>query len=137
MNDNFIQSVESIDKGRLWTSITSGFAHQNWWHIGFNMATFIGLFPLLVHGMPHVKVPTVASLLFGSLLSGSAASYVHGKAIGGTRPGLGASGMLCGFFAALIIAFPTARVTILGINPFQLWQTTLFCFVVDSALLGA
>lgn len=137
MQNNFIQSVDSIDKGRWWTAITAGFSHQRLVHFAFNMVTFVSFSNVLVNGLPQLSPLKVGILCLGSILSASAASYVHQKANGDARGGLGASGMVSGVLTALTCAYPMMGVRILGFIPAKMWMNTLLFFGIDAGIVGS
>jgi membrane associated rhomboid family serine protease len=137
MKDNFIRSSENIKKGYWWVDITSAFSHKNIGHFALNMMTFFSFSQLIVHGMPQVSPLGFGALCLGSILSASAAATYNSQAVGDSRGGLGASGMVSGVLTFATCAFPFMPVKLLGFIPCQMWMSTLGFFALDAGVVGS
>ena len=83
--------------GAFWQLLTSGFAHVELWHIGFNMLALWFLGPQLEAVFGRVRF---VALYFVSLLAGSALVYWLADEQSAT---LGASGAVFGLIGALLV----------------------------------
>ena len=132
-----------VSDGSYWQLVTSGFAHVEVWHIGFNMVALWFLGPQLEAVLGRTRF---LALYFISLLSGAALVYW----LAGERSAtLGASGAIFGLLGALmVVAYKVggdvrALMIWLGLNvaitflfPNVSWQGHLGGFV-GGALVGA
>jgi membrane associated rhomboid family serine protease len=86
-----------VSDGSYWQLLTSGFAHVELWHIGFNMLALWFLGPQLEMVLGRARF---LALYFVSLLSGSALVYWLADDRSAT---LGASGAIFGLIGALLV----------------------------------
>jgi membrane associated rhomboid family serine protease len=86
-----------VSEGSYWQLLTSGFAHVEVWHIGFNMVALWFLGPQLEAVLGRTRF---LALYFISLLAGSALVYWLADEGSAT---LGASGAIFGLLGALLI----------------------------------
>jgi membrane associated rhomboid family serine protease len=86
-----------VSDGSYWQLVTSGFAHVEVWHIGFNMVALWFLGPQLEAVLGRTRF---LALYFISLLAGSALVYWLADEGSAT---LGASGAIFGLLGALLI----------------------------------
>ncbi|MET0523628.1 MAG: rhomboid family intramembrane serine protease [Nocardioides sp.] len=86
-----------VSDGSYWQLVTSGFAHVEVWHIGFNMVALWFLGPQLEAVLGRTRF---LALYFISLLAGSALVYWLADEGSAT---LGASGAIFGLLGALMI----------------------------------
>ena len=89
--------VDGVSEGAYWQLLTSGFAHIELWHIGFNMLALYFLGPQLEAVLGRVRF---LALYLVSLLSGSALVYWLADERSAT---LGASGAVFGLIGALLV----------------------------------
>lgn len=89
--------LHGVDHGEYWRLITVALTHGSITHLLFNMLAFWQLGNIIekIYG----KAKYIAILL-GSLLAGSAASYFFNPT---NVPAVGASGMIFGLFAAMLV----------------------------------
>ncbi|HWM72105.1 MAG TPA: rhomboid family intramembrane serine protease [Nocardioides sp.] len=132
-----------VSDGSYWQLVTSGFAHVEVWHIGFNMVALWFLGPQLEAVLGRTRF---LALYFISLLSGAALVY---WLAGESSATLGASGAIFGLLGALlVVAYKVggdvrALMVWLGLNvaitflfPGVSWQGHLGGFV-GGFLVGA
>jgi membrane associated rhomboid family serine protease len=86
-----------VSDGSYWQLVTSGFAHVEVWHIGFNMVALWFLGPQLEAVLGRTRF---LALYFLSLLSGAALVYWLAAEDSAT---LGASGAIFGLLGALMV----------------------------------
>ncbi len=101
--------------------VWSGFAHANWWHLGFNM-----LF-LVLFGVPLENRWGRLPFLFFYLIALVAAGSVTAAFTFGPRsfiPSLGASGAIAATMGAFLVLFGRSRLALL----FWQWPFTGFVF---------
>lgn len=100
--DTYKFQVSKILSGEKLRTITSGFLHVDWMHLGFNMYALY-LFGNIVAKI--LGIPDFLIIYFGSLLAGSLFTlYYHKK-----EPyysSVGASGAVSGIIYASILLFP-------------------------------
>jgi membrane associated rhomboid family serine protease len=89
--------IDGVSEGAYWQLITSGFAHVEVWHIGFNMLALWFLGPQLEMVLGRTRY---LALYLLSLLSGSALVY---WLAGDGSATLGASGAIFGLLGALLV----------------------------------
>ncbi len=89
--------LHGVDQGEYWRLITVALTHGSITHLIFNMLALWQLGTIIekVYGKGKYLV-----ILLGSLLAGSAASYFFNPT---NVPAVGASGMIFGLFAALLV----------------------------------
>ena len=89
--------IDGVADGAYWQLVTSGFAHIEIWHIGFNMLALWFLGPQLEMVFGRIRF---LALYVVSLLSGSALVY---WLAGEQSATLGASGAIFGLIGALLV----------------------------------
>ncbi len=89
--------IDGVSDGAYWQLVTSGFAHIEIWHIGFNMLALWFLGPQLEMVFGRIRF---LALYVVSLLSGSALVY---WLAGEQSATLGASGAIFGLIGALLV----------------------------------
>lgn len=115
MLENFTLSRKNIEEGRWWTLITSAFSHKDPFHLLFNMLSLrFGVEAALHTGLGPLRVLLLAT---GAALSSSYASLWDGatRKHGADRAGLGASGIVQGFLAAMALTRPWMQVSLMFI----------------------
>jgi membrane associated rhomboid family serine protease len=100
--DKYKFQVSRILSGEKIRTLTSGFLHADWMHLGFNMYALY-LFGGIVAGL--LGMPNFLIIYFGSLLAGSVYSLSYHK----DQPyysAVGASGAVSGIVYASILLYP-------------------------------
>ncbi|KAI6382004.1 hypothetical protein MCOR25_000884 [Pyricularia grisea] len=113
MLENFTLSRKNLNEGRWWTLITSAFSHKDPIHLLFNMLTLrFGVDAALHAGLGPSRVLLLAT---GAALSSSYAGLWDGETRKHSidRPGLGASGIVEGFLAAMALTRPWMQVSLM------------------------
>lgn len=89
--------LHGVDHGEYWRLITVALTHGSITHLLFNMLAFWQLGNIIekIYGKAKYSV-----ILLGSLLAGSVASYFFNPT---NVPAVGASGMIFGLFAAMLV----------------------------------
>jgi len=118
MYRNFTCSFASLASGRLYTTVTSVFSHQGFFHFAFNMYALTSFAPVLVDVMGHnlflqfyigsgILSSFASCLLQGVQYSVRRSSHIL------SRPGLGASGAVFAMLAVWAKLFPELRLHII------------------------
>lgn len=89
--------LHGVDHGEYWRLITVALTHGSITHLLFNMLAFWQLGNIIEKIYGKAKY---SAILLGSLLAGSAASYFFNPT---NVPAVGASGMIFGLFAAMLV----------------------------------
>lgn len=144
---NMLVSLDAIDQGRWWTTLTSAVSHQEISHFAFNMFTAHTMCQILSI-VPALNGGHVALTMLGSAVCGSLGYIVNQKSKlksalnGGDRaaaysafnvPALGASGAIMGLAATATCFTPFMPISIMFIPiSFPLWIATAGYLVVDT-----
>jgi membrane associated rhomboid family serine protease len=88
-----------------WRLVTSGFVHENFLHIGFNMYLLYLLGMMLE---PAIGSLRFAAIYFTSLLAGS-----FGVVLATASPSLGASGAVFGLMGAAVVELRARRLSVM------------------------
>jgi membrane associated rhomboid family serine protease len=114
--DRYLFEVDEILVGKQYERlVTSGFLHNNWIHLIFNMAVLY-LFSQSLSVFPMLNLGTYLVLYFGSMVGGNLlALYIHRNH--GDYRALGASGAVNGLIFALIVMVPQAKIGFLFYLP--------------------
>jgi membrane associated rhomboid family serine protease len=88
-----------VDQGDYWRLVTSGFLHENFLHIAFNMYLLWWLGRLLEPAVGHIRF---AALYFTSLLAGAFGALLLSSP---TAVTIGASGAVFGLMGAAVVEF--------------------------------
>jgi len=104
IRQNWILTPQNIREGRYYTMISSAFMHANVLHLGVNMYALwgFGAGAIMVYGYPGFF-----GLYLSSAIAASAGQLLAYKWRGQEDSGVvGASGAICGLFAAFAFALP-------------------------------
>lgn len=93
----------AVADGQWWRLVTSGFLHGSLMHLFFNLLALWIVGPPLEAALGRARF---VALYFGSLVAGSAVSYLLNNPVGSS---LGASGAIFGLFGATIVVLRRLR----------------------------
>ena len=115
---------------QYWRLVTSGFLHENFLHIGFNMYLLYLLGMMLEPAIGGVRF---AAIYFTALLAGS-----FGVLLATANPSLGASGAVFGLMGAAAVELRARRISVMqsGIGGLILFNL-VFSLVVPNISIGA
>jgi membrane associated rhomboid family serine protease len=85
-----------VGEGEWWRLVTSGFLHEQLWHIGFNMLALLWLGRMIEPALGHARF---VGIYMASLFTGSLAVLL----IAPDSPTLGASGAVYGLLGAAVV----------------------------------
>jgi membrane associated rhomboid family serine protease len=88
--------LHGVAEGEYWRLITSGFAHTEFWHIGFNMLALYWLGRMIEPALGHARF---VAIYLTSLLTGSLAVLIMQPNV----ETLGASGAVYGLLGAAVV----------------------------------
>ncbi|PVF97251.1 rhomboid-domain-containing protein [Serendipita vermifera] len=129
---NMMSSWNNLAEGRVWTLVTSAFAHQRTDHLFMNALGLWMFCPWVAQGVGSYAFLKV--FLGGSIGCDLFSLFWHRNSR--TRhSSLGASGALCSIMSFAACLNPTAKVALYGIIPLPLWGCVLGIFLYD--LYGA
>jgi membrane associated rhomboid family serine protease len=115
---------------QYWRLVTSGFLHENLFHIGVNMYILYWLGSMLEPALGSVKF---AAIYFTSLLVGS-----FGALFATASPSLGASGAVFGLMGAAVVELRARRMSVMESGIGLLIVINLgFSFAVPDISVGA
>ena len=89
--------LHGVNQGEYWRLITVALTHGSFTHLLFNMLALFQLGNIIENIYGKTKYIVI---LLGSLITASFASYLFNPSV---QPAVGASGMIFGLFAALLI----------------------------------
>ncbi len=121
----------SIGEGhQYWRLVTSGFLHENFVHIGFNMYLLYLLGMMLERAIGSARF---AAIYFTALLAGS-----FGALFATASPSLGASGAVFGLMGAAVVELRARRVSVMesGIGGLIIINL-IFSFTFANISVGA
>lgn len=128
LRDNMTSSIRNIKEGRVWTLVTSAFAHASMDHLLFNM---LGLWMFC----PSVAVGLGSAAFLQVYLAGSIGcdifSLFWNRNADPRRASLGASGALCAIMSFTACLAPKSTVLLYGIIPMPLWGCVAGIFLYD------
>ncbi len=116
MSDHFLVSWDQLRNGRFWTTMTSTFSHQLFWHLFLNMYV-LGSFGEIVEdalgSWRFVSLYLTAGIISSLSHSMVSAFLLHRP----DWPALGASGAISGILLYFALMLPKQRIYFLGIIP--------------------
>lgn len=130
MYENFTSSAENIRQGRLWTLVTSAFAHQATDHLFMNTLGLWMFCPAVAQSLGSYAFLKV--YLTGAIGCDLMSAYWNQNRF--TRS-MGASGALCAIMSFTACMSPRTSVALYGIIPMPLWAVVAGIFLYD--LYGA
>jgi membrane associated rhomboid family serine protease len=115
---------------QYWRLVSSGFLHENFLHIGFNMYLLYLLGLMLEPAIGSVRF---AAVYFTALLAGS-----FGALLATAQPSLGASGAVFGLMGAMVVELRARRLSVMesGIGGLILINL-IFSFSIANISVGA
>ena len=127
-------TAHGVAHGEWWRLVTSGFLHEEFWHIGMNMLSLYWLGRMIEPALGHVRF---VAIYFASMLTGSLLVLVLSPDV----QTLGASGAIYGLLGAAIVMARNRQIDlmqsgllpILGLN---LVLTVLFGFSIGGHIGG-
>ncbi len=130
VDEGFLQRGPIAEGHQYWRLITSGFLHENFIHIGFNMYLLYLLGMMLERSIGSARF---AAIYFTALLVGS-----FGALFATGQPSLGASGAVFGLMGAAVVELRARRVSVMesGIGGLILINL-IFSFTFANISVGA
>jgi membrane associated rhomboid family serine protease len=143
MYKNFtLRLSDVLRENRYWTTMTSVFSHQSFWHLLGNLLSFYYM-GRLVAMTPGIGPARFLTLILGSGFAGSV-GYLFDRyqRTAATRhvdymSGLGFSGAVMGVGTAAAMMYPTTTFMIYGIIPAPLWAIMGGYLVYDGFYLNS
>lgn len=125
MIENFLVSWTAIERGRIWTLITSAFSHNMFWHFFLNMYvlnSFGVVIERLLGFRRFLKFYLIAGIV-SSLSHALVSAFIMDKP---DLPALGASGAISGIVLLFSLLFPKQKILILALIPIPaIWGAIL------------
>jgi len=130
MMRNFTSGEQQLREGRWWTLLTYCVSQQHWWHLAFNMFTFVFTAPAL---LPAVGGTRLLQLYFGAGAFSALTSAVWPHVVGPMLPNQaavrrrqyavtqGASGSVFAIVAAIACAQPRMPFYLFYVVPIPAW----------------
>ncbi|KAI0313818.1 hypothetical protein OF83DRAFT_1175311 [Amylostereum chailletii] len=128
MHDNFTVSARNIDKGHIWTLLTSCFSHKDFDHILMNGVTFFFMAPPVLQILGNARF--LALYLGGGIISSlTSVSWNKGRNDYASHGASGAVFAVISFFACV---HPRARLLIFFVLPCPAWAAVAGLLALDG-----
>lgn len=130
MMQNFVVSWEYLERGKIWTLLTSVFSHINLLHILVNMYALYGFGTILetILGRKRFFIFYLLAGAFSSLMHALVSAWILQRP---EIPALGASGAISGVLMVFCLLFPYEKILLLGIIPLPAFFGALLFIGLD------
>jgi membrane associated rhomboid family serine protease len=105
INESVLDRYHIAVAHEYWRLVTSGFVHENFLHIGFNM--------YLLYLLGMMLEPAIGSLRFGAIYFTSLLAGSFGVVLATASPSLGASGAVFGLMGAAVVELRARRLSVM------------------------